>query len=564
MKLKIFICGIMLAAAISSCNKIDRDFGALLDNPNTPTPASADVDLFLNHAQLNFSNFLTSYDGVGNITGIADFAAQVTRMEQMAGPTYLNAYQAQNFNYLWGYAYMEEFKNLNAMFDIANQQKKYIHLGMGKIIKAYTLMTLVDCFGDIPYSEANLGLENANPKTDNGKVVYAAALALLDEAISDLGKATSATAIPTNDLFYNGNPARWITLAKTLKLKAYVQTRLVDPTVKDKINALLTEDDLIDTPAEDFAFQYSSKNAAPDSRHPKFINNYAGAGGAQDYIGNYFMWTMIVEKGIVDPRARFYFYRQTLDITALDATTLQFTIPCLFRAYPSHYPPGTPYCLVDNGYIGRDHGNAEGIGPDNLLRTTFGIYPAGGQFDNDQGVARKATDGGKGAGIFPIWLSSYTEFLKSEAALTLGTAGDPEALVESGIRKSFAKVFAYPASVGVTIPANRVPTQSVQDQYVNKVKSLYENAPDNDERLDVIMKEYYIALWGNGIEAYNNYRRTGKPSNMQPALQPAPGDFIRSFFYASVYVDLNKNATQKPGTLVKTFWDTNPDHGWVK
>lgn len=564
MKLKKILMGVMLVTAISSCNKIDKDFGALLNNPNTPTPASADVDLFLNHAQLNFSAFLTSYTSTGILSGIGDFCAQVTRMEQMAGPTYLNAYPAQYFNFLWGYAYMEEFKNLNAMFDVATQQKKYIHLGIGKILKAYTLITLVDCFGDIPYSEANLGLENSNPVADKGRAVYDAALVLLDGAISDLGKVTSGTAIPTNDLFYGGNATKWKTLAKTLKLKAYIQTRLVDATAKDKIAALLSENDLIDTEAEDFVFQFSSKNAAPDSRHPKFINNYAGAGGAQDYIGNYYMWTMIVEKGITDPRSRYYFYRQTLDITTLDATTLQFTIPCLFRAYPSHYPAGTPYCLVDHGYIGRDHGNAEGIGPDNLLRTTFGVYPVGGLFDDDQGRARKATDGGKGAGMFPIWLSSYTEFVKAEAALKLGTAGDPKTLLESGIRKSFSKVFGYPATIGVTVPAARVPSVATQDQYVNKVKTLYDNATTTDDKLDVLMKEYYIALWGNGIEAYNNYRRTGKPSNMQPALQPAPGNFMRSFFYPSVYVDLNKNATQKSGTLVKVFWDNNPDNGWVK
>jgi Starch-binding associating with outer membrane/Susd and RagB outer membrane lipoprotein len=549
---------------MGACKKLDNNFDGLLNNPNTPTPASANVDLYLNHAQLNFSSFLTSYDGVGNITGIADFAAQVTRMEQMAGPTYINAYQAQNFNFLWGYAYMEEFKNLNSLFSIATHQKKYIHLGIGKILKAYTMITLVDCFGDIPYSEANLGLGNSNPNTDKGRVVYDSAIILLDGAIADLGKVTGGTAVPLNDLFFNGNATKWKTLAKTLKLKAYVQTRLVDPTAKGKIAALLAENDLIDTEAEDFVFQFSGKNAAPDSRHPKFINNYAGAGGAQDYIGNYFMWTMIVEKGIADPRRRYYFYRQTLDITTLDQTTLQFTIPCLFRAYPSHYPAGTPYCLVDNGYIGRDHGNAEGIGPDNLLRTTFGVYPSGGQFDDSQGRARKATDGAKGAGIFPIWLSSFTDFIKAEAALTLGTSGDPKLLIESGIRKSFSKVFGYPATAGVTVPAARVPTVAIQDQYVNKVKTLYDASGSNDEKLDVVMKEYYIALWGNGIEAYNNYRRTGKPSNMQPALQPTPGDFIRSFFYPSVYVDLNKNAAQKPGTLVKAFWDTNPDKGWVK
>ena len=35
------------------------------------------------------------------------------------------------------------------------------------------------------------------------------------------------------------------------------------------------------------------------------------------------------------------------------------------------------------------------------------------------------------------------------------------------------------------------------------------------QKLNIIMKEYYIALWGNGVDAINNYRRTGKPDNMQ-------------------------------------------------
>jgi hypothetical protein len=68
------------------------------------------------------------------------------------------------------------------------------------------------------------------------------------------------------------------------------------------------------------------------------------------------------------------------------------------------------------------------------------------------------------------------------------------------------------------------------------------------------MKEYYIALWGNGIEAYNMYRRTGKPNNMAPALESTPGPFMSSFFYPADYVNRNKNATQKTITD-RVFWD---------
>ncbi len=91
----------------------------------------------------------------------------------------------------------------------------------------------------------------------------------------------------------------------------------------------------------------------------------------------------------------------------------------------------------------------------------------------------------------------------------------------------------------------------------------FDAASTERDKLDVLMTEYYIALWGNGIESYNNYRRTGSPDDMQPTLDPNPGFFIRSFYYPSVYVNLNLNAQQKPNpgeTPVKVFWDNNPDN----
>jgi hypothetical protein len=49
------------------------------------------------------------------------------------------------------------------------------------------------------------------------------------------------------------------------------------------------------------------------------------------------------------------------------------------------------------------------------------------------------------------------------------------------------------------------------------------------------------------------------PNNLQPAVNPDPGNFLQSFFYASVYANYNKNAVQKKTADIKVFWDTNPD-----
>ncbi|HEY4155607.1 MAG TPA: SusD/RagB family nutrient-binding outer membrane lipoprotein [Puia sp.] len=570
MKLKCIIWFFLMLILTASCKRVNDNLSGLLNDPSKPSLEAADVDLYLNNIQINFANFYSSYDNVGNILGVSDFGGQVTRMEVMYFQnTYLNAYFPGNFDQLWTDAYVGVFKSANIMIPLAEEKGEFVHAGIAKVIKAYTMITLVDFFGDIPYSEANLGVANPNPHADHGAVIYDSALALLDSAIIDLGLPSSTA--PSNDLFYGGDPAKWTTLAKTLKLKAYVQIRLVDQTVKDKINDLIDEGDLVYTSPEDFAFNFSTHSQSPDSRHPKYLWNYGTDNSAQDYIGNYFMWALDEEKGIVDPRIRYYIYRQIDDVfndpRLPDQTTAQFDIPCLFRPIPANYPPGTPYCIVGSGYLGRDHGNNEGIPADNGLRSTWGLYPAGGAFDANQnsavGQSTGFVTGAQGAGIEPIWLSSFTYFIEAEAALILGTPGDPRDLLEKGVNASFDKVSHFASAIGYNLPTSDTAfliTPTKQQKYVDKVLSLYQAAGSSEDKLNVIMKEYYLAAWGNGVEPYNNYRRTGKPDNMQVAVNPAPGDFIRTFYYPAVYVDFNKNTTQKTLTTVKTFWDTNPDN----
>ena len=216
--------------------------------------------------------------------------------------------------------------------------------------------------------------------------------------------------------------------------------------------------------------------------------------------------------------------------------------------------------------MGRDHGDNSGAPPDGSFRTAWGVYPAGGQFDADQFAAVTLSMGGQGTGINPIWLSSYTTFLEAEAANTLGitTQGDARTLLKNAVTTSINKVMNFPSTVNVTPAATFVPSATQVTNYINLVLSNYDTATSNDSRLNIIMTEYYLGLWGNGVEPYNNYRRTGKPSNMQiPVADPNPGLFMRSFYYPSVFVNRNSNApAQKtPGDAVnKVFWDNNPDN----
>lgn len=560
MKRIIIFAAVTVLLVTASCKKRLDD---LLVNPNTPTLDKADVDLYFNAVQLSFADFYNS---------LSDRGMEVTRLWNQGGSTYLNAYRPETFNGVWSTGYRSVLTQINAMEPIARSQNRWYHVGAGQVMKAYTGMALVDFFGDVPWFEASNPTQSViNPKVDKGADIYKNCLALLDSAILNLNKTQASN--PTNDLYYGGNKARWITLANTLKLKAHMTTRLVDATVATKIAALVTGGDLIDTEAEDFVFRFGTQLENPNARHPKYNSCYRAAGGVGIYISNYLAWEMTTEKGFVDPRARYYFRRQinarNNQLAANGQPAIALTaLSCQGQLSPGHYSPGMAFCMTGDGYFGRDHGDPSGIPPDATFRTAFGIYPAGGDFDNlrvntgssasiaTSVVTLTGTPGARGAGIHPIWLSSYTHFLLAEAALTLNVPGlTPRTLFDAGMRQSFTKVMNFPATMSVTPDPAFVPAATEVNFYVNTVLSAYDAAATNSAKLNVIMKEYHIASFGNGIEPYNNYRRTGMPTNLQPMLNPQPGPFIRSFWYPTDHVTLNLNGKQKPDNTVKVFWD---------
>src|SRR5579871_1042819 len=451
MNYKKIILGMAIFLGVTSCKKT---FDNLLNDPNNPTPAAADVDLFLNQTELGFNLFLSG--SPANVTpgfySASDLGGHMSRQQYVAfagGPFYRSAYQPQSFDDVWDVSYSSDatfgvggvINTANALIPLAEEQKKYVQAGIARVLEAYTYGTLVDLFGDVPFSEANQGATNPNPKVDPGAQVYEGIQSMLDSAIADFQKTGAATG-PANDLFYNGDPDKWITAAKTLKLKFYMQTRLVDNTAAAKISALIDENDLINDPSQDFVFRYGS-SVSPDSRHPHFAANYTSAGsGAAEFMSNYFMWMVTAQKygGNVtinsalntttgDPRARYYFYRQAVNYNWANPTAVNCYAKWVAGVYPAWYPSvpdKTCYCLVGassgngRGYFGRDFGDNSGANPNAGFLTTYGVYPAGGAFDDNSAGGANGIDntfGAKGAGIFPIWLSSYTSFLKAEAAL---------------------------------------------------------------------------------------------------------------------------------------------------
>ncbi len=542
---------LLLCVGLFSCETTELN---LLANPNDVTQDNLDPDFLFNQIQLDYAQF---------IEAASNPAEGLIRQAYEDGPTYDAGYAPIQFNFLWSLAYGSALTDIQAMEPIVLERGQTYHLGVSKIMKAHMLMTLVDLFGDVPYSEALLGSENLNPAVDAGADVYTVALAELDAGIALLKQVP--TAYPPIDLYYGGgtigegSAASWVTAGNSLKFRALLTLRLngsaVGVDIASAMTALINQDDLIDSADEDFVLQYGNNRANPNTRHPDYNDAYEIGGGR--YMSNYFMWQLSDEKGFDDPRLSYYFYRQ--DIDATDET--DFTLGCLQQPVPAHYSNFTsifvdgvqvPFCVtdVDRGYWGRDHGDGSGIPPDGEKRTQVGLYPAGGKYDTGAGGDSQngGTDGQLGAGITPIILSSFVDFMKAEAALTLGTPGDPKMLLESGIRSQMDKVIGF---LGVDGNA----TAADVDDYVTFVLDAYD-AADANGKLDILMKEYHIASYGNGLDAYNNYRRTGFPSNLQPMLEPVQGDFYNTLLYPNSFLESNTSSVDKART-VRVFWDTN-------
>lgn len=594
--MKIFKTSVLaLALVLASACTLD-----LREDPNAVQLAQIDVNLSLNAVQTQFAGFYSGASGI---------AAPMVRLTNSGGSRYNNVFQPVSFDGIWSTAYSGFLQDATKLTEKADASGLNVHSGISRVLSAYVLATLVDYFGDVPYTEALQGSDNFNPAADTGESIYDAAIALLDRAIVDFNTSLGVTAhpvtnvipqaIPTNppfsDLYYSGDVSKWKRLANTLKIKLFLN-------VGDKAGieaALASTDGIISAANQNFIFRYGTNTTDPDVRHPNFAGAYISGGGT--YMSNYLIWQMLhgydfhLRTRAGDPRMRFYFYRQT-GANSSNPNEMR----CVTELTPLHYPFSTDtevvygeggippaistspsstawertYCYPSGiGYWGRDHVDNQGIPPDAFLRSTWGPYPSGGRFDANVNTSVAQTLGMRGAGFQPIMMRSFVQFMLAEAVnrLSVSSTTTEKQYFLNGINYSMTDVRDW--SVNGTLGTNSAPASPVESvigtffsssdysaevtAYVTAATAAYDGAADAPARMNFIAREFWIASFGNGVEAYNMYRRTGLPSGMQPTLDPNPGEFPRSWWYPQTYVTLNNKAEQKANLTTKVFWDNN-------
>lgn len=148
------------------------------------------------------------------------------------------------------------------------------------------------------------------------------------------------------------------------------------------------------------------------------------------------------------------------------------------------------------------------------------------------------------SGEAPIRLLTdfQSKFILAESVIALGVDGDANALYQAGIKASMT---------GVGMTASEI------DSYFNANPDIVNLSGSVADQQKQIITQKYIAWVGNGIESYNDYRRTGYPE-LVPALN-AVGDNNGQIPLRVLYTTTEGNANSNqpnpiPTESQKVWW----------
>lgn len=164
-------------------------------------------------------------------------------------------------------------KNLETIRNLAKDKEEWGTYLAATTLRAFGFQSLVDCYGEIPFSEA-FDVSNPSPHYDQGADIYAALIAELDEALS---KVTGAEVVATNFLFPGQRANAWIQFANAVKLKMLSRESGV-ASVDSQIGAIISAGNL---PAGDVAYANCWSNET-GQMNPYYSEEFAtGFGSTQ-------------------------------------------------------------------------------------------------------------------------------------------------------------------------------------------------------------------------------------------------------------------------------------------
>lgn len=266
MKKYILMSALALGLCLTSCDS----YLDINQDPQSPSESNVTSSMIMPGVEMAIANSYGNYlritggyhsqvyahlNGTSNYVDYSEFQQSATR----SSSTYTQLYQ-------------KALVNLKTILEKSEASEDWGTYLAATTLRAFAYETLVDCYGEMPYTEA-LDADNLSPKYDDGKVIYEGLIAEIDNALS---KATASSAVCTNFLFPNASAGKWISFAKALKLKLLMRIANVDSSVLSQAKALIDENDF---PTNDVAYT-SCWGTESGSMNPFYSEEFSSAWGS--------------------------------------------------------------------------------------------------------------------------------------------------------------------------------------------------------------------------------------------------------------------------------------------
>jgi len=442
---------LILLAIVVTFGSCDKGFEELNVNPTKPTqldPSTKLTYIQLYTAGSSYASYL-----FWNVIHLMQNVQHLN--ETNYGTIFL--YQTNNTHWLFEEQFKTTVKNiadLEAQLETSEEPTAATDLAIARIQRVLIFSRITDVYGDIPYSEAGKGfLEGIRfPKYDKQSDIYADMLATLESSAATLSSG-GASSYGSADLFYGGDVVKWRKFANSLMLRLAMRMVKVDNAgaqawaTKAISGGVMTSND-------DIAYvQYeNSANDGGPNVNP-LTKCFTSRAVNQNKISKTLMDFM---KDRNDPR-----------VSVLCSTTDGDTDPAL--------------------QFGQDINDATQSSANS--KPNVNIF--GGQLNDGSTIIIYDA---------PFFYQTYAEveYMLAEAAERWGLAGgDVETHYSAGVTAAMEYLSLYGHGVEIT------PTQ-ISDY-------LTANPFDPAQALKMINEQYWVATFGNGLETFSNWKRSGYP-----------------------------------------------------
>lgn len=427
-------------------------------------------------------------------------------VQQLNNTSYVSfLYKEGNSDQFFEEQFANSVKNLadlEAQLEASDAPTAVADLAIARIQKVLIFSRLTDLYGDIPYTEAGKGFLDGIrfPKYDKQADIYADMLKTLESSAATLSS-SSPNSYGSADLIFKGDNAKWQKFANSLMLRLAMRMVKVDNAAAKSWATKAIDGGVMASNADIAYVQYeNSANDGGPNVNP-LTKSLTSRGINQVKISKPFM-DFLKDKN--DPR-----------VSVLFSTINGDTDPAL--------------------QFGQDINVSAGI-PTNS-KPNINIF------------------GGTGSVVYdaPFFFQTYAEveFMVAEAAERWGLAGgDVEAHYNAGVTAAMDYLSLY--GHGVDITSSQINAYLTANPFVPA------------QALKMINEQYWVATFGNGLESYSNWKRSGYPVLIpaEVAADLTGGKIPRRFVYPSSEklnnpVNVAAATAQQGGDelLTRMWWD---------